>query len=165
MGNEHTTDAALTVDSSGHLNSMLKDIAQQIDDDYKDENKICPDNTEEFLDINECDIIEDVLKLDNRGYDILLFENIHNLQELNLLCTECGNVCVDPASLDCIQHKNDSQNDDDLDDLYCHLCLTELIKQNDGKCPISQHKQPIVRKNKRTKKLILTQNAICPYSQ
>eukprot|EP01084_Bolivina_argentea_P152670 266280_1 len=95
------------------------------------------------------------LKVNNKGWNIQLFEDQIKLSAH--ICTKCKSVCCDPVELGC------NHNDDDIY-LYCDCCLRDLIEQNDSKCPINSHIDPVIIPSRASKRQILKATVFCPYS-
>ena len=95
------------------------------------------------------------LKVNNKGWNIQLFANQNALQ--TLICHECKSVCCDAVELGC------DHNDDQIF-LFCNVCLTQLINQNNQKCPINGHDEPIIVPNRSSRRHILKSIVYCPYS-
>eukprot|EP01084_Bolivina_argentea_P297138 511839_1 len=99
-----------------------------------------------------------LLKTNDRGWNILLFGDRNKLE--TCICEECGSICCDAVELGCA---NVNHSDDDIF-LYCNDCLNDLIKQNDGKCPIDAHNNPIIIANRSSRRQISKSIVLCPYS-
>eukprot|EP01084_Bolivina_argentea_P270719 460396_1 len=96
-----------------------------------------------------------LLQNDEKGWKVNLFEDQNNI--LHALCANCGGVCRDPVELACDHIDNDIS-------LHCKQCMTDLIDINSGNCPINNHSNPIVVKNRAMKRLIVKSMVLCPYS-
>eukprot|EP01084_Bolivina_argentea_P078656 142741_1 len=101
------------------------------------------------------EIVNKMLKVDGRGWNISLFEDVNKISIC--LCAHCGAVCCDTVELGC------DHNEDDIF-LYCHICLSELIKNNDNKCMISGHNNPPLDAARSIRRQISKAIVICPYS-
>ena len=66
-------------------------------------------------------------------------------------------VCHDAVELGC------DHNDEDICQ-YCNNCLINLISNNNDKCPINNHINPIIVPNRATRRHILKLMVNCPYS-
>ena len=75
-----------------------------------------------------------IIKIDGKGFNLALFEDADKMSQN--ICEHCKGVCCDPMELGC-------DHDDDDIFLYCNLCLTQLIEDKDGNCPIDNHTNPI----------------------
>lgn len=53
------------------------------------------------------------------------------------LCANCNSVCCDAVELGCDHQDNEIFP-------YCNECLSELIKNSDGLCPIKKHTHPSI---------------------
>ena len=97
-----------------------------------------------------------LLKINDKGWNIKIFEDETKAEAL--MCAYCGGVCCDAVELGC--------DHDDIDILlYCNYCLTELIKKNNNnKCPINNHLNPIILSSRVCRNDILKLNILCPYS-
>eukprot|EP01084_Bolivina_argentea_P255339 429444_1 len=102
------------------------------------------------------EIVNEILKVDGRGWNILLFEDTNKIS--NYLCVHCGAICCDAVELGC------DHDDDDEIFLHCTLCLSELIIENGNKCMISGHYNPPLISARSIRRQILKANVICPYS-
>eukprot|EP01083_Nonionella_stella_P134138 408125_1 len=103
---------------------------------------------------NTTDILAS-LKTNNQGWSIGLFQDQHAVQ--SFVCFQCKCVCCDAVELGC-------DHDDDDIFLYCHSCLTQLVNQNDNKCPIDQHNDPTIIPNRTLRRQISKSMTYCPYS-
>eukprot|EP01084_Bolivina_argentea_P291551 501093_1 len=101
------------------------------------------------------EIVNKMLKVDGRGWNISLFEDAHQVS--NCLCAHCGTVCCDTVELGCDHNENDIF-------LYCHICLSELIKKNDNKCMINGHYNPPLDAARAIRRQISKSIVACPYS-
>eukprot|EP01084_Bolivina_argentea_P287121 492640_1 len=110
--------------------------------------------TEERKEPSDNKIIS-ILKIDNQGWDINMFEN--KMIALTWLCARCENVCVEAVELGCPHHENDVY-------LFCNECLTIKIDNNDKKCPINLHNNPNVTPCRAVRRQISNSLVICPYS-
>eukprot|EP01083_Nonionella_stella_P035578 97071_1 len=99
--------------------------------------------------------MDSLLKVDDNGWDIHLFEN--KIQLTSYLCAECGSVCRDASELGC-------DHDDDHILLHCNDCLRNLINKNQGKCPIDGHMNPVVVPSRSSRRQISKASVLCPYS-
>eukprot|EP01083_Nonionella_stella_P048075 128738_1 len=75
------------------------------------------------------------LKVNNKGWDIGIFRGQHLLK--SCVCPQCHGACCEAVELGCDHDDNDIF-------LFCHLCLKQLVKDNDNKWPIDQHNEPII---------------------
>eukprot|EP01083_Nonionella_stella_P212684 767804_1 len=96
-----------------------------------------------------------LLKVDNKGWNVALFENEMKISAA--MCAVCSSICVEPVELSCEHNYQDTY-------LYCNQCLHELIASNDGKCPIDNHKDPKIVPNRAMQRQISRATVICPYS-
>eukprot|EP01083_Nonionella_stella_P178967 633903_1 len=103
---------------------------------------------------NTTDILAS-LKANNQGWSIGLFQDQHAVQ--SFVCFQCKCVCCDAVELGC-------DHDDDDIFLYCHSCLTQLVNQNDNKCPIDQHNDPTIIPNRTLRRQISKSMTYCPHS-
>eukprot|EP01084_Bolivina_argentea_P005517 10389_1 len=72
------------------------------------------------------------------------------------LCESCNSICCDAVELGC-NHK-----DEDIC-TFCSCCLDDLIKDNDNKCPINGHPDPVIIPNKFIRRYILYKlHVLCP---
>ncbi len=97
-----------------------------------------------------------LLKIDNQGWDIELFEEKDKISN-DYLCEYCKCVCCDASELGC------NHNDNQIC-LYCKNCLSYLINKNDGKCIINKHSNPIISPTRSTRRKIGNATINCPYS-
>eukprot|EP01084_Bolivina_argentea_P109521 195787_1 len=96
-----------------------------------------------------------ILKINGKGWNIKLFED--ETKATTCLCASCDGVCCDAVELDC------DHEDEDIY-LYCKPCLSDLIKQNNNKCPINSHDEPTIISNRASRRQISKSLVICPYS-
>eukprot|EP01084_Bolivina_argentea_P290225 498464_1 len=99
-------------------------------------------------------MILSLIKVNDQGWNISLFEDNTISNEL---CNHCKSVCCDAVELGC----------DHIDEnvyLYCSKCLYKLIENNDAKCPINSHSNPIVTHVRSVRRHILQSTVVCPYS-
>eukprot|EP01084_Bolivina_argentea_P174940 302991_1 len=96
-----------------------------------------------------------LLKVNNKGWKVDLFKDQNAI--IHDLCENCGSVCCDPVELGC-DHK-----DDDIY-LYCRQCLSQLIADNNGKCTVDGHSDPVIIASRATRKKISKAIVYCPYS-
>ena len=99
--------------------------------------------------------ILELLQVDKMGWNVSLFKD--PIKASGYLCDNCGSICRDAVELGC-------DHDDEEIVLYCNDCLRVLIQDNDGKCPLNSHSDPIVTLNRSTRRQILRATAICPFS-
>eukprot|EP01084_Bolivina_argentea_P016823 31423_1 len=96
-----------------------------------------------------------LLKVDDKGWRIGLFDN--QIKITTYLCNHCNAVCCDAVELAC--------DHEDIDIFaYCKKCLADLIDDNDGKCPINKHINPIVSAARSIRRQISEATVICPHS-
>eukprot|EP01084_Bolivina_argentea_P019181 35669_1 len=107
---------------------------------------------------NERSSLSSLLKINDKGWNIELFENKNNL--LNALCAECNAVCEDPVELSCEVDHNDAEIY-----LHCRQCLNQLIIQNGGNCPIDNHSNPSISTSRATRRIIAVSKVYCPFSK
>eukprot|EP01084_Bolivina_argentea_P109522 195788_1 len=96
-----------------------------------------------------------ILKINGKGWNIKLFED--ETKATTCLCASCDGVCCDAVELDC------DHEDEDIY-LYCKPCLSDLIKQNNNKCPINSHDNPAITSSRASRRQISKSLVICPYS-
>eukprot|EP01084_Bolivina_argentea_P154028 268527_1 len=102
------------------------------------------------------EIVNRMLKIDDRGWNIALFEDAHKAS--NYLCAHCGEVCCDAVELGC-QHE-----DSDEIFMHCHYCLSELVSDIGNRCTISGHHNPPLDAARSIRRQILKSIVVCPYS-
>eukprot|EP01084_Bolivina_argentea_P275636 470107_1 len=95
-----------------------------------------------------------LLKVDNKGWNVALFTD----KITNFLCENCDLVCCDAVELGC------DHEDDDICS-HCKECLNQLIKENNGKCPIDGHDNPEIFPVRSMRRQISKSIVICPYSK
>ena len=96
-----------------------------------------------------------ILRSDGKGWDIGLFED--KIKITTCLCHHCGSVCDKAVELGCDHEDNDIF-------IHCNNCLSDLIQDNDGKCPINKHENPIIAPSRAIRRQISKSTVICPYS-
>eukprot|EP01084_Bolivina_argentea_P308195 532842_1 len=101
------------------------------------------------------ELLNRMLKIDGRGWNIALFEDTNKVS--NCLCAHCDAACCDAVELAC-EHK-----DEDIF-LYCKICLSEIVKDNDNKCMLSNHYNPPLDASRSNRRQILKAIVVCPYS-
>ena len=99
--------------------------------------------------------LENSLKVDNKGWNIAIFDDKIKLS--TCVCAHCNSVCCDAVELGCDHQDNEIF-------AYCNKCLTQLIEDNDGLCPINKHKNPSIVPSRLLRGQILRSMVICPYS-
>eukprot|EP01084_Bolivina_argentea_P276295 471431_1 len=83
----------------------------------------------------ENEVIE-LLKTDSKGWTVALFED--QIKITTCLCASCNHICCDAVELAC-------DHDDDTDIYpHCKNCLNNLIEDNNNKCPINLHYDPVI---------------------
>ena len=100
-------------------------------------------------------LLLNLLKVDKRGWNICLFEDNSKIRAC--LCNHCKSVCRDAVELGCDHEDKDIFT-------YCNSCLSDLIQNNNDKCPINNHENPIIFSLRSNRRQILTSIVICPYS-
>eukprot|EP01084_Bolivina_argentea_P014336 26771_1 len=97
------------------------------------------------------------LQANEKGWDCKLFINIEKVDAFK--CKKCQQICKNAVELGC-------DHDDNEIDLYCSICLKNIIKLNDNKCPInSKHINPQIQSNRSSRKQILNLKVMCPNSE
>eukprot|EP01083_Nonionella_stella_P018944 52704_1 len=97
-----------------------------------------------------------LLKVDNYGWNPLLFVDQHQISLC--LCAHCNSICCNAAELGCEHDFQDIR-------LFCKDCLSNLIEDSDGKCPLNLHPNPSISLNRAIQRQISNSIAICPYSR
>eukprot|EP01084_Bolivina_argentea_P284206 486997_1 len=108
----------------------------------------------ESKDAVENDLIK-LLQTDGKGWNYDLFENENEI--LHALCKHCGCVCMEAVELGCEHEDKDIY-------LYCNKCLKNIIRNNNRNCPINNHLNPIICRNRSIRRLISKCVILCPYS-
>ena len=96
-----------------------------------------------------------LLKIDDNGWNIELFQDPIKMNAC--LCNHCGGVSCNPVELSCDHDDNDIY-------VYCHTCLSNMISDNDDKCPINKHDKPIIVSSRALRRHISRSMIVCPYS-
>eukprot|EP01084_Bolivina_argentea_P276294 471430_1 len=97
-----------------------------------------------------------LLKTDSKGWIVALFED--QIKITTCLCASCNSICCDAVELAC-------DHDDDADIYpHCKNCLNNLIKNNNNKCPINSHSDPVVMPIRSIRRQVSKSKVYCPYS-
>ena len=97
-----------------------------------------------------------LLKVDGKGWNIALFED--KMKITACICHHCKSVCRDAVELGC-------DHEDDEIFTYCEMCLSNLVEDSNGKCPIDGHENPIIFASRAMRRQISKSTVICPYSE
>eukprot|EP01083_Nonionella_stella_P113534 334746_1 len=108
-------------------------------------------------------IVQSVVKINNKGWNRSLFIASES-QLSHLQCKSCAHICCEPVILNCPQHHDTSEDVDQYAQMYCYQCLMQMIEDNNNKCIIQGHSNPIVFRIKQIKKIIRATTVHCPYS-
>eukprot|EP01084_Bolivina_argentea_P008437 15793_1 len=96
-----------------------------------------------------------LLQIDNKGWDINLFEETAKLS--TCICEFCGSICREAVELGC-------EHEEDEICLYCDQCLKELIGNNNDKCILDNHDNPLIIAARSARRQIFRSMVLCPFS-
>eukprot|EP01083_Nonionella_stella_P091467 255737_1 len=97
-----------------------------------------------------------LLKVNNKGgWRQKLFVDENKMSAF--LCAYCNHVCCNAVEAGC-KHKSTDV------DAYCSHCLSALVKQNGGNCPIDGHPNPQIHPIASIRSKILKADVLCPCS-
>eukprot|EP01084_Bolivina_argentea_P131836 232650_1 len=100
--------------------------------------------------------VAELFQVNGKGWDTRLLVNKDKISEYD--CHSCGEICRDAVELGC-DHKDDEIT------LYCNICLMDVIKQNENRCPINKsHINPPIQSNRAVRRNILKLIVYCPNS-
>lgn len=107
-------------------------------------------------------LLDKLLSSQSKGWKIDLFQKIED----DYICVACHNVCKQAVALDCIFENEADEHKDDEIQLYCEICLKQILSDNNNICPISNHSDPVPRytSNRLARRHILRALVFCPYS-
>jgi hypothetical protein len=127
-------------------------------------------------------LVANLLTSNGKGWKVELF--LGN-EKYTYTCAACNNICNKAVSLDCdlsAEEDNDNDNEVEVDvdedddyneqsghlieelELYCEICLKQLIQQNKNLCPISDHSNPKYNANGFIRRRIMEAKVVCPNS-
>ena len=103
----------------------------------------------------ETTMLLNLLKFDNKGWNMALFQD--KMKITTCICQHCKAICRDAVELGC-DHKDDEIF------TYCEICLSNIVEDKNGKCPINNHDNPIIFSSRSMRRQISKSIVICPYS-
>eukprot|EP01084_Bolivina_argentea_P063516 115958_1 len=98
-----------------------------------------------------------LLKISGKGWNNKIFEDEAKIS--GCLCANCNAICCDAVELGCEKQHNDN----DIY-LYCNQCLTDLINDNNTKCPINLHDNPNIIPTRAVRRQVYNSIVLCPFS-
>eukprot|EP01084_Bolivina_argentea_P017592 32836_1 len=93
-----------------------------------------------------------LLKVNGEGWNIAVFQEQNKISAV--LCKNCNAVSCDGVELGCEHDDNDIY-------LYCNKCLRTMVKQNNNKCPIDSHANPVIIASRSSRRLVLNATVCC----
>ncbi len=98
-------------------------------------------------------------QLFEEGYNPSHFQDPELAKKL-FQCGLCQKVARKAVELSCDDH-----GDDEKLPIYCELCLSKYLKENNGRCPVSKNPKATYDRSRSSRREILHLNVICPNSK
>ncbi len=93
------------------------------------------------------------------GYEPSLFQDPELAKKL-FSCGLCLKVARKAVELSCPSHEEDLKLS-----IFCETCLCKYLKENNGKCPATDHPNATYDKNRSLRRQILSMDVICPHTK